>query len=286
MSETIFDGHNLFRIFYTWRSLKQPGTNTFLLECTEYLREGSSPGCWAAAGWPIPGSLEEAPTGARPEHTHNGFPSLNLFSNYSCNQRLGSLSTVCIVCLWEWPHPHGCWGLLGSWLLMRSLGPLCRGKKLICRALWAPVDISVHKSINQSTVHFHLKSMSQRKIHRKHKSFVWRNAPKLYVGDGCYCVFLSVQSMLSNEHIVSVNVWFLIKRKWHMASSLRNDCPKCHGNHSSVMEMKLRSLLLFLLSKVCVCEGQKDCITGVLGRVPTLVCVFDVATQRAMHACL
>lgn len=34
-------------------------------------------------------------------NTHNGFLLLNLSSNYSCNQRLGSLSTSCIVCLWE-----------------------------------------------------------------------------------------------------------------------------------------------------------------------------------------
>lgn len=39
---------------------------------------------------------------------------------------------------------------------------------------------------------------------------------------------------------------------------------KCHGNHSSMMEMKLRSLLLFLLSKerACVCACAHVSVWG------------------------
>lgn len=45
-------------------------------------------------------------------NTHNGFPLLNLLSNYSCNQRRGSLSTLCIVCFMGVTSP--------SWLLRSS----------------------------------------------------------------------------------------------------------------------------------------------------------------------
>lgn len=53
-----------------------------------YLWEESSPGCWAAAGQPIPDCWEKAPTDAHPAHTMESFTLLTMLLKYRHNKHL------------------------------------------------------------------------------------------------------------------------------------------------------------------------------------------------------